>query len=193
MDLRDYRRLGRLKMGLADFGAALDSVSNLYQGKRRLSGRTVIQHLIETAEVTSWYTSELVYLMTAILHDCREDLNLSFEDVRQISGTNGVRVAEMVTALSKRSDLTNWKERNEEYMDRLAKAIEKNHWLGIIKVADRVSNLTDIQALPQERRETIAMQTLDFYVPIALGLGTPGIAIVLKELSLPHIGDDLRR
>jgi len=86
-----------------------------------------------------------------------------------------VRVAEMVTALSKRSDLTNRKERNEEYMDRLAKAIEKNHWLGIIKVADRLSNLTDLFALLQKEEGPLPAKTLDFYAPMALGLGSRGL------------------
>ena len=189
----DYPGLARLNRDLSGLGSVITSVSDLCRDKRRLSGRLAIQHFLETAEITSRYTSDTGHLMTAILHDTIEDLGLIFEDVKRISGKDGVRVAEMVTALSKRSDLTNRKERNEEYMDRLAKAIEKNHWLGIIKVADRLSNLTDLFALPSERRRALASQTLDFYAPMVLGLGFPGLANVLTELSSPHIGNDSRR
>ena len=185
IDLREYPRLNRMIRGSSDLGTVIDVVFGLCPDMKRLSGRFVIQHFLETAEITSWYTSEPSYLMTAILHDSREDINLSFEDVKQISGK--VRVAEMVTALSKRPDLKNRQAREIEYLNRLSKAIEGNPWVGVIKLADRRSNLTDLHAVPPEKRKAIATQTLDFYVPMALRLGLPRLANALKELSLPHV------
>ena len=99
----------------------------------------------------------------------------------------------MVTALTKRSDLKNREARDREYIDRLGKVIEESPWLGVIKIADQLSNLTDLHALPAEKRRAIASQTLNFYVPVALRLGMPRLANELKELSLPHVVQDLGR
>lgn len=184
---RDYHRLESMIRGSASLGTVIDVVSGLYQGRRRVSGRLVIQHCLETCEITSWYTSDPVYLMAAILHDSREDMGLSFEDVKRISGKDGVRVAQMVTVLTKRVDLKDRETRNREYMDRLAKGIEKSPWLGVIKISDRLSNLTDIEALPSDKRRTIATRTLDFYVPMALRISIPRLATALQKLSLPHV------
>lgn len=187
IDLKDYPGFERIIRGSPDLGMAFDKLSGLYKDTRRLSGRLVVQHCLETGEITSWYTSDPVYLASAILHDIREDLNLCFEDVKRISGKDGVRVAQLVTALSKRADLKDRAEREREYTERIVKEIEKDHWLSIIKLSDRLSNLTDILALPPEKRRAIAMQTIEFYVPIALRLGIRGLANELRALSLPHV------
>jgi len=193
IDLRDYPRLERMIRGSPDLRTAVGKIFDLYKDKRRVSERLVIQHCLETGEIASWYTSDRVYLMSAILHDCREDIGLSFEDVKKISGKDGVRVAEMVTTLSKRADLKDREERNREYLNHLFKGIEEDPWLGVIKGADRLSNLTDLYALPPEKRRTIATQTLDFYVPMALRLGIPRLANELRALSLPHVVQDSER
>ena len=187
IDLRDYPRLERLK-DVPGLGSVIDSVSDLCRDRRRLSGRLGILHFLETCKITSRYTRGPVHLMAAVLHDCREDLGLSFEDVKRISGKDGARVAEMVTALSKRSDLKDREARNREYLNRLSKAIEEDRWVGVIKLSDRLSNLTDLYALHPEKRRAIAIQTLDFYVPMALRLDIPELAITLQTLSLPMSG-----
>jgi hypothetical protein len=187
INLRDYLALERLKRHWSNLGTVIDAVSDLYRNRRRRSGRLVIQHCLEACEITSRYTSDSAHLMAAILHDVREDLGLSFEDVKRISGKDGLRVAQMVTALTKRYDLKDRKERDREYLNRLSKRIEEDPWIGVIKCADRLSNLTDLYALPSEKRRAIAIQTLDFYVPMALKIGVPGLADALRELSLPHV------
>lgn len=191
--LKDYPRLERVIRDSPDLGSAVDTVFDLYKEKRRISGKLVIQHCLETGEIISRYTSKPVYLVTGIYHDGMEDLGLSFEDVKRMSGKDGVRVAQLVTALSKRADLKDREMRNREYTERQAKAIEKDHWVGIIKLSDRLSNLTDIQALPPEKRKAIAIQTIEFYVPIALRLGIPRLANELRALSLPHVVQDSER
>jgi GTP pyrophosphokinase len=181
-----YPRLERLAKSSPDLRCTLGRVFRFYQDQKRLSGRPVIQHCLETAELASQYTTESCYLMVAIYHDLREDLGLPFRNLKIISGCYGEKVAGMVTILSKRADLKNKNDRNREYMARIANAIEKDPWVGIIKLSDRRSNLTDIQSLPAGKRREIAAQTLHFYVPIALKLGLVGLANSMKELSLPY-------
>lgn len=187
IDLSDYPRIEIMTRGSSRLGTLIVEVFGLCLYTKRHSGRLVMQHFLETAEITSWYADDLVYVMVAVLHDIMEDLGISFKDVERIGGKDGVRVTHMVETLTKRNHLKDREERDREYLNRLSKGIERDPGLGIIKAADRLSNLTDLYALPPEKRRAIATQTLTFYVPMAIKLGVPGLANALKELSMIHV------
>ena len=169
-------------------------VIDLYQDKKRLSGRFVTEHCLETAEIVSQYTLHTVYIKGALFHDLYEDLHLSFKDIKKISRKNGNKIAAIVATLSKDPEIKERALRNKEYMTRLLRAIfNEDPALGLIKIADRRSNLTDIQYLPPEKRTFIADQTINFYVPIAVKLGLKELAEVLWALSLPHASSTFER
>ena len=186
INLDNFPRLKGLIRTSSDISWAYDIVSDLYQEKKRVSGRLVIEHCLETAENTSHYTVKPIYLITAVLHDVLEDCDLTFKDLKSILGPDGDRIAWLVKVLSKRSDLQD-KERNTEYMNRISKATwTQDRGVGIVKLADRLSNLTDLKYLPQEKRMSIANQTLEFYVPLASNLALSGLANKLRIMSLPY-------
>jgi len=186
ISLEDYPGIDRMMRNSEDLRIALEILPRLYQDRRRVSGRLFIRHCLETAEVASLYTSDSWHLIVAIYHDLMEDMGVSFETLKEIAGCHGEKVANTVVVLSKKGNFKNKKDRNQEYMVRIAKAIEEDPSVGIVKLSDRRSNLTDIQSLPTARRLRIARQTIDFYVPIALRLNLWELARQLIDLSIPH-------
>jgi (p)ppGpp synthase/HD superfamily hydrolase len=177
-----------------DIRDAGSTMIDLYQGRKRLSKRFVMEHCLETAEIVSQYTVHSIYLKTAMFHDLREDLHLSFEEIKDISGQNGAQIAAFVTTLSKDVRIKNRKERNTEYFNRLYRAISGgNRGVGLVKIADRCSNLRDLAYHTPEKRIEISRQTLVFYLPIALRLRLISLAIKLMVLSVPHIGSELKK
>ena len=141
--LRDCPRLRRLTISSPDLKHSVCTLSELYGEQKRVSSRFVAEHCLETAETVSYHTNKPAYLITAIFHDIREDLGLSFDDVKSISGQEGEMIARMVTTLSKRTDIKNRQVRNTEYMNRLYRDIsEGNRGVGLVKVADRLSKET---------------------------------------------------
>jgi len=185
--LEKYPSLKMLSKNSSDIDFACCIASEQYQGMRRTSGKLVIDHCFETAENTSNYTDNPIYITTAIYHDLVEDLGFSFKDLRAISGAGGTRVATMVCTLSKRPDLKGY-ERTAEYLDRISKATrDQDLGVGIVKLSDRLSNLTDLEYLPRPKRQFIAKQTLEFYVPLALRIGLIGLAHRLTVMSRPYL------
>lgn len=192
--LRNYPRLQIMARASSDFRNAIATVSNSYQGRKRVSGRFVAEHCLETAEIVSYFTTDPTHLIVGIYHDIVEDLGYSFQDIQEISGKECGKIAKMVVLLSKRKDITDKEERNREYIKRIYTHVSNGKQIvGVIKCADRLSNLSDIQYLPPERRKAIARQTLNFYVPIAFKLGLTTLANRLWILSLPHTSSDVGR
>ena len=171
-----------------DVKSAADIVIEFFGEKRRLSDRLAAEHALETAEFTSYFTSEPDYLISALIHDFQEDLGFTFSDIKSISGKNGSKVARIVSILSKRDDIENRLERNKEYTDRISKAISQGKMeVGLIKLCDRLSNLTDAYAHPPLKRLEITQQTISTYLPIARNMKLPNLARNLELLSLQHI------
>ena len=192
VNLQKCPRLERLAEKLAELEDTFGDLSDLYKGRKRISGRSVMEHCLETAEIVSHYTFDTVYIKGALFHDIYEDLHLSFKDIKKISIKNGDKIAAIVATLSKDPEIKERALRNKEYMTRLLRAIfNEDPALGLIKIADRRSNLTDIQYLPPKKRTFIADQTINFYVPIAVKLGFKELAKVLGELSLPYVSNAL--
>ena len=186
--LPNYPRLERLSRSSPDLSRAMTMLPILYGPKMRLSGRRITDHCFETAEILAGYTTNPSYLKTALFHDLCEDLGLSSEDVKEISGHDGARISQMVTILSKRADLKNSEDRAGEYFDRLSKAIvDGYHGVGLMKLCDRLSNMLDLHYHRPDKRRTICYQTLNFYVPMAFYLGLNGLGNHLRRLSLLHI------
>ncbi len=193
IDLRKHPKLERRIRSSRDLKHSIYTLSELYGEQKRVSSRFVTEHCLETAETVSYHTNKPAYLIIAIFHDIIEDLGLSFDDVKSISGQEGEMIARMVTTLSKRTDIKNRQVRNTEYMNRLYRDIsEGNRGVGLVKVSDRLSNLRDLEYLSPEKRMAISRQTLVFYLPIASRLGLINLSIRLMVLSLPHIGSERR-
>ncbi|WP_299676942.1 HD domain-containing protein [uncultured Tenacibaculum sp.] len=76
-------------------------------------------------------------VQTAILHDTIEDTDTSFEE---ISSNFGATVAEGVLALTKNESLNTKKERMRDSLDRINKLSKE---IGIVKIADRITNLQE--------------------------------------------------
>lgn len=74
-------------------------------------------------------------LQTAILHDTIEDTDTTFKEIKLLFGNN---IAKAVQALSKNAKLITKK---EKIMDSLFRINELNKEVGMVKIADRITNL----------------------------------------------------
>jgi GTP diphosphokinase / guanosine-3',5'-bis(diphosphate) 3'-diphosphatase len=174
-----------------DVSLAIEHVCSLYGNKLRLSGRFVVEHAMQTAEFLTNFTSESTYLVAALYHDILEDTDLSPSDLKWISGHDGERITELVSALTKRKDIEDWQARSVEYTNRLYQNISKGDYIiGIIKLLDRLENLTDLFAHTPKKRELIAHQTGSFFIPLAYEMKLPSVAVNLAILSNYHLYQD---
>lgn len=192
--LKEYPRIEEAINRFPSVENACHDLISICNGTKRRSGRSVIDHFFGTTEIAlPYFADNPGYINGVLLHDLIEDYDLSHEDVSAIagSGISGRNCAIMVNLLSKPSDIEDKRTRDRIYMKRLwniAIGKRKRH-LAIAKLADRINNLYDLQALPPDRIRFILNQSLLFYYPMAIQsnlliLGNKLLKSIMRHLYL---------
>src|SRR3954463_1893733 len=186
----------RPKEDLTPLYRAYRFAADHHKVQRRKSGEPYITHPLAVAHILADMQMDLVCMQTALLHDTVEDTSAKPEDVREQFGEEVARGVDGVTKLSKIS-LANREDRQAESLRKMLLAMTGDIRVIIIKLADRLHNMRTIAALPRERQEAIAQETLDIYAPIAHRLGMGKVRGELEELAFqtlhPDAADELHR
>ncbi|HEV2749420.1 MAG TPA: HD domain-containing protein, partial [Gemmatimonadales bacterium] len=157
-----------------------------HRGQKRQSGDDYVSHSVAVATILAEQQMDSITIAAALLHDVVEDSDVSIEDIR---GTFGPEVAELVDGLTKLSTLTfrSTAEEQAENYRKLLLSVAKDARVIIIKLADRLHNMRTLEAVPPEKQERIARETLDIYAPIANRLGLISLYYELEDLGFHYL------
>jgi len=179
----------RPREDLAPLEKAFRFAADHHKSQTRKSGEPYICHPLEVAHILADMQMDLVCMETALLHDTVEDTSAKPEELRAIFGEDVARCVDGVTKLSKIS-LANREDRQAESLRKMLLAMTADIRVIIVKLADRLHNMRTIGALPRERQEAIAQETLDIYAPIAHRLGMGKVRGELEELAFQTLHPD---
>lgn len=164
---------------------AYDFANNAHAGQLRKSGEPYIFHPLATAHILADMRIDPIIVIAALLHDVPEDTNISLEEIKKNFGSE---ISSMVQGITKLGKL---KYRGvERYIENLRKmfvAMAEDIRVMIIKFADRIHNLTTLDALPAPKRYRIALESMEIYAPIANRLGMDEFKGRLEDLSFQHV------
>lgn len=155
--------------------------ANAHQGQQRRSGDPYIVHPLAVAQLLGEMRMDAQTIVAAILHDVIEDTPT---DKATIAKEFSNEVAELVDGVSKLTQ-AQFKTRAEAQAENFRKmllAMAKDIRVIIIKLADRLHNMRTLGAMPPEKKQRIALETLDIYVPIASRLGMYAFRVEFEEL-----------
>ncbi|MFH1427281.1 MAG: RelA/SpoT family protein [Patescibacteria group bacterium] len=148
---------------------AYDYAAKAHQKQKRKTGEPYIEHSLHTAFILAQIKADYKTVLAGLLHDIPEDTDNSLEDIKK---NFGKEVADLVEGITKLSKLKyRGIERYKESLRKMFLAMARDLRVILIKFADRLHNLRTLDALPPDKRERIARETLEIYAPIAGLLG----------------------
>ena len=158
---------------------------NAHKDQKRSSGEPYFTHLFETAETLAELGMGAITISAGLLHDSIEDVGIRPETIEKEFGPDVRFLVEGVTKLGKLQ--YSGAERYTESLRKLFVAMSRDVRVLIIKLSDRLNNMQTLHLLPKEKRDRIALETLEIYAPLAYRLGIRKINRELEDLAFPLV------
>lgn len=166
-----------------------------HQGQVRKSGDPFISHPLDTAMTVAALQLDAAAVAAALLHDVQEDCGIPNAELAKRFGRETARLVDGATKLERitwHAPTDGGPDRSiqAENLRKMFLAMAEDVRVIIIKLADRLHNMRTLDALPEDKRQRIAQETMEIYAPLASRLGIWQIARELEDLSFKHLHPD---
>jgi guanosine-3',5'-bis(diphosphate) 3'-pyrophosphohydrolase len=152
----------------------------------RGSGESYINHPLAVAKIVAEIGLDEISVAAALLHDAVEDTEITLDDVDRDFGSEVAAIVDGVTKLE-RIRFDSREEQQAATMRKMLVAMAKDLRVLVIKLADRLHNMRTVAAMPLEKQQRIAQETLDIYAPLAHRLGMQELRQELEDLSFSSL------
>src|SRR5204862_1049583 len=150
--------------------------------QRRRSGEDFIIHPVGVAKICAGMRLDTETLCAALLHDTVEDTSASLDEVREEFGE---QIASLVDGVTKLTGIVfqSRDERQAENYRKMIVAMAHDIRVVLIKLADRLHNMRTLEAMPKQKQQDKAKETLEIFAPLAHRLGIHAIKWELEDLA----------
>ena len=184
---------------------AYDLAESAHRGQQRKSGELYITHPLAVALILIELHSDNETVLAALLHDVVEDTDIPLDYIRH---TFGKKVAELVDGVTKIKQVKLKKVTDkaaEEYEDyremftspaveaknesfrKMLLGMSKDVRVLVIKLADRLHNMRTLDSLAPEKQRRIALETVNFYAPLAHRIGMANFKEELENRAFYYL------
>ena len=167
-----------------------DYAAEKHEGQVRQTGENYIQHPLSVAEILAGWGLDQVSLEAALLHDLPEMANITIED---ISSKFGDEVGKLVEGANRVGKVKLRGSQNAEFLENIRKmfvAMAQDIRVVLIRLADRLHNISTLDAVPLSKQKRIAIETMEVYAPLAERLGMGRLKGELEDLAFPYIAPE---
>ena len=172
--------------GMDLLNRAYEYAHKCHDGQKRRSGEPYIVHPMAVAKISADIGLCEHSICAALLHDVVEDTDTT---TLQIAENFGEDVAMLVDGLTKLDNVhfNRREQRQAESFRKMLIATVKDIRVLLIKLADRLHNMSTLEAMPPEKQERIAQETRDVYTPLAGRLGLAWLKADLDDLAFKYL------
>ena len=155
----------------------------------RKSGEPYIIHPLAVAEIVVEIGLDTDAILAALLHDCLEDTDASYEEIVKLFGPTVAELVEGVTKLT-RVNFSTTEEQQMENLRKMFMAMSKDIRVILIKISDRLHNMRTLEYQSTKKQYSKSMETMEIYAPLAHRLGMQKLKWELEDLSLQYLDPD---
>lgn len=135
----------------------IEFIKEKHKGQTRIQGTPYYMHPLEVSNILHEKGFPIEYQIAGLFHDLLEDTNATYEELVKISNKEIVDAVKLVT-----------KEKEyvmSEYIDR----IMKNDMARMVKLADRLHNLSETHLASKRFKERYIKETEKWFIDLAAG------------------------
>ncbi len=165
---------------------AYQFADNKHKKQLRKSGEPYIIHPLAVAEIVVEIGLDTDAILAALLHDCLEDTDASYDEIVKLFGKTVAELVEGVTKLTR----VNYSTSEEQQMENLRKmfmAMSKDIRVILIKISDRLHNMRTLEYQSGPKQISKSTETMEIYAPLAHRLGMQKLKWELEDISLQYL------
>lgn len=171
---------------------AYDFASRCHEGQRRSTGEPYISHPVAVAHLVAGLQLDHHALAAALLHDVQEDCGVANETLRDRFGPEVARLVDGLTKLNKMELLASPEQLTRDAVQaqnlrKMFLAMAEDIRVVLVKLCDRLHNMRTLWALPAEKQQRIARETMEIFAPLASRLGVWQVKWELEDLAFRYL------
>ncbi|MFI5212458.1 MAG: RelA/SpoT family protein [Candidatus Saccharimonadales bacterium] len=190
-ELLDYAKPHYEENDLLELEHAVDFAAKAHTGQKRKSGEPYIIHPLNVAHILIDWGMDIDTVLAGILHDTVEDTEATLEQIENLFGRDVAFLVDGVTKVSQAragmQDLTNYLPQTKDNLSKLLIAVGQDVRVIIIKLADRLHNMSTLQHMKPDKQVKIARESLEVFAPMADRLGMGRVRMQLEELAFSYL------
>src|SRR3989344_4794295 len=176
---------------LLELEHAIDFASKHHEGQKRKSGEPYIIHPLSVAEILVEWGMDIDTVLAGVLHDTVEDTDATLQEIENLFGRDVAFLVDGVTKVSQARagmrDLNSYLPQTKDNLSKLLIAVGQDVRVIIIKLADRLHNLSTLQHMKPEKQIKIARESLEVFAPMADRLGMGRVRMQIEELAFSYL------
>ena len=184
--LEQHIRTNNPKVDVDKVRAAFEYANAHHGPQLRKSGEPYIIHPIAVAEIINELGLDGDSVVAAMLHDCIEDTESTYDDIARLFGAPVADLVEGVTKLT-RMQYTSKEEEQVENLRKMIMAMSKDVRVILIKLCDRLHNMRTLEYQSERKQKEKSLETMEIYAPIAHRLGMQRIKWELEDIALRYL------
>ncbi|WP_291328956.1 bifunctional (p)ppGpp synthetase/guanosine-3',5'-bis(diphosphate) 3'-pyrophosphohydrolase [Desulfovibrio sp. UCD-KL4C] len=161
-----------------------------HEGQVRLSGEPYLSHPLHVAKILADMRMDESTVAAGLLHDTVEDTDTTIDDIADLFGEEVADIVDGVTKIGM-MDFESKAIAKAENIRKMILAMAEDIRVLMVKLADRLHNMSTLDFQKSYKQLLIAQETLDIYSPLANRLGLYMVKRELEDLCLYYLKPDI--
>jgi len=165
---------------------AYEFICERHAGQRYVTGEPYVDHLLAVASSLASMRLDLDAILAGLLHGVIKENVATLDELKKKFGetvANIVNGASRITNVRYNSQLAH----EAENIRKLLLAMGADIRVLLVKLADRLQDMLNLDTVDEEERRSRARETMDLYAPLASRIGIEWLKRELEDLSFKYL------